>query len=201
MPKELRWNDVTLWAGEKCHIVHYPLKGGDVFNLVVTYHNDVKVPVAGVPVPVETVRQGFEHVAPRAQKIIEHGTDWKMWVLCDRDPIDRWVEGRVALLGDAAHPTLQYFAQGACMAIEDGVCIGNLIHRHGADLPSAFNAYQSERLVRTARVQVGSRLIGDHIYHPKGANALVRDAMMQSLGDDGFYDFMSWLYDKQRVAA
>jgi 3-hydroxybenzoate 6-monooxygenase len=106
----------------KCRIVHYPLSGWKVFNLVVTYHNDAPEPVAGKPVNEEEVLEGFRHVHPRAQDTIRHGTDWKHWVLCDRNPIDKWVDGKVALLGDAAHPTLQYLAQGAGMAMEDSVC-------------------------------------------------------------------------------
>ncbi|MGD0847498.1 hypothetical protein [Bradyrhizobium sp.] len=61
--------------------------------------------------------RGFAHIHPRAQEIIRHGKNWKLWVLCDRDPVERWIDGRVALLGDAAHPMLQYFAQGACMVL------------------------------------------------------------------------------------
>src|SRR5215212_8843519 len=83
MPEDLRWNAATLWAGPKCHIVHYPLSGWKVFNLVVTYHNDAKEPAASVPIDKEAVRQWFSHVHPRAQKIIDHGKDWKYWVLCD----------------------------------------------------------------------------------------------------------------------
>ena len=92
MPEDLRWNAATLWAGPKCHIVHYPLSGWKVFNLVVTYHNHAPEPVAGKPVPVEEVRRGFTHVCERAQSIIRHGKDWHMWVLCDRDPIDKWLD-------------------------------------------------------------------------------------------------------------
>ena len=125
MPEDLRWNAATLWAGPKCHIVHYPLSGWKVFNLVVTYHNDAPEPVAGKPVSEEEVRRGFTHVCERARDIIRHGKDWHLWVLCDRDPVDNWVDGRVALLGDAAHPMLQYMAQGACMAMEDGVCLAD----------------------------------------------------------------------------
>ena len=127
MPEDLCWNAATLWAGPKCHIVHYPLSGWKVFNLVVTTHNDAPEPVAGKPVSDEEVRRGFAHVHERAQKIIAHGRDWKLWVLCDRDPVETWVDGRVALLGDAAHPMLQYFAQGACMALEDAVCLADTI--------------------------------------------------------------------------
>ena len=77
MPEDLRWNAATLWAGPKCHIVHYPLSGWKVFNLVVTYHNDAPEPVAGKPVPVEEVRRGFTHICERAQNIIGHGKDWQ----------------------------------------------------------------------------------------------------------------------------
>jgi salicylate hydroxylase len=87
MPEDLRWNAATLWAGPKCHIVHYPLSGWKAFNLVVTCHNDAREPVAGKPVSAGEVMQGFSHVAPIAKKIIAHGTDWKLWVLCDRDPV------------------------------------------------------------------------------------------------------------------
>ena len=130
MPEDLRWNAATLWAGPKCHIVHYPLSGWKVFNLVVTYHNDAPEPVAGKPVSDEEVMQGFGHVHERAQNIIRHGRNWKLWVLCDRDPTERWVDGRVALLGDAAHPMLQYFAQGACQAMEDAVCLSHMLASH-----------------------------------------------------------------------
>jgi salicylate hydroxylase len=85
MPEDLRWNAATLWAGPKCHIVHYPLSGWKVFNLVVTYHNDAPEPVAGLPVAADEVMRGFMHVCARARRIIEHGRDWKLWVLCDRD--------------------------------------------------------------------------------------------------------------------
>ena len=94
MPEDLRWNAATLWAGPKCHIVHYPLSGWKVFNLVVTYHNDAPEPVAGKPVSEEEVMQGFGHVHERARKIIRHGSDWRLWVLCDREPVERWVDGR-----------------------------------------------------------------------------------------------------------
>ncbi|WP_442581118.1 3-hydroxybenzoate 6-monooxygenase [Mesorhizobium sp. ASY16-5R] len=194
MPEDLRWNAATLWAGPKCHIVHYPLKGWKVFNLVVTYHNDVKEAVAGVPVPVEEVMSGFAHIHPRAQKIIEHGSNWKLWVLCDREPVENWVDGRVALLGDAAHPMLQYFAQGAAMAMEDAVCLSHMVEAYPQDVEKALRAYQSQRIVRTARVQIDSRLIGEFIYHPGGAKAMVRNEIMRSLSAQDYYDRLEWLY-------
>src|ERR1700747_3246765 len=166
MPEDLRWNAATLWAGPKCHLVHYPLSGWKVFNLVVTYHNDAPEPVAGKPVSEEEVLRGFSHIHQRAQSIIRHGKNWKLWVLCDRDPVDRWVDGRVALLGDAAHPMMQYFAQGACMAMEDAVCLQHLVAAETDGIEAALLAYQAQRVLRTTRVQLQSRAIGEHIYHP-----------------------------------
>jgi salicylate hydroxylase len=194
MPEDLRWNAATLWAGPKCHIVHYPLSGWKVFNLVVTFHNDAPEPVAGKPVSADEVRRGFENVHPRARGIIDCGRDWKLWVLCDRDPIERWVEGRVALLGDAAHPMMQYFAQGACMALEDAVSLAHHLAEGGEAVGEALELYRSQRLLRTARVQLQSREIGQHIYHSAGAHALVRNAMLRAKTPAQMYDVVAWLY-------
>jgi len=201
MPEDLRWNAATLWAGPKCHIVHYPLKGWKVFNLVVTYHDDAAAAVTGKPVPREEVRRGFEHVVPRARRIIETGNDWKLWVLCDRDPVTTWVDGPVALLGDAAHPMLQYFAQGACMAMEDAVCLGHMAGRYSGDLEAAFAAYAERRIPRTARVQLNSRLIGEYVYHPDGAQARVRNAVMSAKSPAQWYDDLDWLYGGNGLSA
>ena len=194
MPEDLRWNAATLWAGPKCHIVHYPLSDWKCFNLVVTYHNDAPEPVAGKPVPVEEVRRGFEHIHERPRQIIEKGQNWKLWVLCDRDPVQTWVDGRVALLGDAAHPMLQYFAQGACMAMEDAVCLSGEMERTGGDIERALPAYQEKRVVRTARVQLQSRWIGENIYHPAGAHAELRNTIMRAKTPDEWYDAVQWIY-------
>lgn len=193
MPEDLRMNAATLWAGPKCHIVHYPLKGGTVFNLVVTYHRDALEAVSGKSVTHAEVAEGFEHVHPRARAVIEHGRDWKQWVLCDREPISKWTDGRVALLGDAAHPMLQYFAQGACMAMEDGVALAVALDGT-TDTEAALAQYQSMRMVRTARVQMNSRLIGDYIYHPDDAKAAVRNEIMQGMSAQDWYDQLTWIY-------
>lgn len=194
MPEDLRWNAATLWAGPKCHIVHYPLKGWKMFNLVVTYHNDAPSPEAGVSVTHDEVRMGFEHVAPVAKQIIDRGQNWKRWVLCDRDPVDNWVDGRVVLLGDAAHPMLQYFAQGACMALEDAVAMSHHLSAHPDAPETALAAYQDLRRLRTARVQLQSREIGQHVYHPAGAHAQLRNAVMRAKSPENWYDIVDWLY-------
>ena len=198
MPEDLRWNAATLWAGPKCHIVHYPLKGGSVFNLVVTYHRDVTEPIAGKPVSKEEVAQGFEHIHPKARQIIEHGDNWKLWVLCDRDPVTNWLDGRVALLGDAAHPMLQYFAQGACMAMEDAVALTHVLSTMD-DMDKALETYQAMRTVRTARVQLNSRMIGEYIYHPDGAKAAVRNHVMGGMSAADWFAKLDWLYGSNGI--
>jgi salicylate hydroxylase len=194
MPEDLRWNAATLWAGPKCHLVHYPLSGWKVFNLVVTCHNDAPEPVAGKPVSHAEVMPGFAHVHERARQIIDHGSDWKLWVLCDREPVDNWVDGRVALLGDAAHPMLQYMAQGACMAMEDAVCLAHMMETFAGDIEKALDAYRLQRVLRTARVQLQSRAMGEHVYHPAGAHAQLRNAIMRAKSSDDWYEDLAWLY-------
>jgi 3-hydroxybenzoate 6-monooxygenase len=194
MPEDLRWNAATLWAGVKCHLVHYPLSGWKVFNLVVTCHNDAPEPVAGKPVPEEEVMRGFAHIHERALDIIRHGTNWKLWVLCDRDPTERWIDGRVVLLGDAAHPMLQYFAQGACQAMEDAVCLSHMLGSHASDHAVALEKYRELRFPRTAKVQLLSRVIGEHIYHPTGEHARLRNAIMSAKSQGEWHDDLAWLY-------
>jgi 2-polyprenyl-6-methoxyphenol hydroxylase-like FAD-dependent oxidoreductase len=200
MPEDLRWNAATLWAGPKCHIVHYPLSGWKVFNLVVTYHNDAPEPVAGKPVSDDEVMQGFAHVHERAQNIIRHGRNWRLWVLCDRDPSEHWIDGRVALLGDAAHPMLQYFAQGACMALEDAVCLSHMLGTYD-DHAAALEHYRAQRFPRTARVQLLSRAIGEHIYHPAGEHARIRNAIMRAKSSEDYYGDLAWLYGGTGLAS
>ena len=194
MPEDLRWNAATLWAGPKCHLVHYPLSGWKVFNLVVTCHNDAPEPVAGKPVSDDEVMRGFAHIHTHAQEIIRHGKNWKLWVLCDRDPVESWIDGRVALLGDAAHPMLQYFAQGACMALEDAVCLSHMLGAHPGNHEIALQQYRAQRFPRTARVQMLSRAIGEHIYHPDGEHARLRNAIMSAKSSEDYYRDLAWLY-------
>jgi salicylate hydroxylase len=180
--------------------VHYPLSGWRQFNLVVTTHNDAREPVSGKPVSHAEVARGFEHVHPRARRIIDRGRDWKAWVLCDREPVMTWTDGRVALLGDAAHPMLQYLAQGACMALEDAVRLAYELGRD-PDIPAALARYQDGRRLRTARVQLQSRAVGEHVYHPAGAHAALRNAVMRARDAEGWYDQMAWLYGSNALEA
>ena len=116
-----------------------------------------------------------------------------MWVLRDRDPVDRWTDRRVTLLGDAAHPTLQYLAQGAGMAIEDAWTLSQRIAE--VDDPAhAFADYEHSRAVRTARITLFSRLYGE-VYHAKGIKREIRAQMLDGWGDPHARESFAWIYD------
>nr|WP_233286942.1 FAD-dependent monooxygenase [Bradyrhizobium oropedii] len=149
---------------------------------------------AARPVTHDEVLEGFRDVHPRAKAIIHHGKDWKAWVTCDRDPIERWVDGRAVLLGDAAHPMLQYFAQGACMALEDAVWLAELLGDTPDAVEQALEKYRQVRLLRTARVQLQARELGTHVYHPAGVHALLRNQFMRETSLEQFCDRLAWLY-------
>jgi len=119
---------------------------------------------------------------------------WRMWVLCDRPPVKNWSKGRMTLIGDAAHPMLQYLAQGACMAIEDAVCLANRVEGAQGDYAAAFEAYQAARYLRTGRVQIMARVYGE-FYHARGVAAELRYMMLHGRSPEQSYDGMAWLYD------
>ena len=104
------------------------------------------------------------------------------------------VAGRVTLLGDAAHPMLQYLAQGACMAIEDAVVLGAALERSRGDFAGAFLEYQRVRYLRTARVQLTSRFYGD-IYHASGVTRELRNRLFQSGTESAGFAGLKWLYE------
>ncbi len=193
MPEDLRWNAATLWGAPKCHIVHYPLQGWRSFNLVATFVTDLENVGSNEPGRREEVLSRFTHVVPRIGKLLEIPREWRRWVLGDRDPIDRWVDGRIALLGDAAHPTYQYFAQGACMAMEDAVCLADKYEKSGGNFDAAFAAYQTERIPRAYRVVLSSRELG-RIFHVDGVERLVRNAWLKAKTPEQFNSSLEWLY-------
>ncbi|MER6084256.1 3-hydroxybenzoate 6-monooxygenase [Streptomyces sp. NPDC001833] len=194
VPRELRWNTVTVWAGPKWHFVHYPIGSGKFLNLAVTRDDGARDVVVGRPAERTHVLSEFPGLSDTARQLLELGTDWKEWVLCDRDPVERWTDGRVALLGDAAHPMLQYAAQGACMALEDAVLIGQLLAGAAGDVPQRLEKYNAERYERAARAQSVSRAIGEQLYHPAGDAAAARNTMLSGLTVDELYDKVEWLH-------
>ncbi|WP_077036392.1 3-hydroxybenzoate 6-monooxygenase [Pelomonas sp. KK5] len=192
-PADLRWNAASIWVGPNCHLVHYPLRGGEQYNVVVTFHSRDKEEWSVREGSRAEVLSYFDGICPKARQLIELPKDWKRWATADREPTDRWVHGRTVLLGDAAHPTLQYLAQGACMAMEDAVTLGEAMARHPANHAAAFALYQRSRVARTARVVLSAREMG-RIFHAKGVERLVRNELWKDRSPERFYDAMEWLY-------
>jgi 2-polyprenyl-6-methoxyphenol hydroxylase-like FAD-dependent oxidoreductase len=193
MPEDLRWNAATIWVGPKTHFVHYPLQGWKTFNLVATFVTDLKNVGSNEPGRREEVLEKFGHIVPRIRRILEIPENWRRWVLGDRDPIPTWIDGNVALLGDAAHPTYQYFAQGACMAMEDSVCLSDAFEKCGGDLKTAFKAYETARIPRAYRVVLSSRELG-RVFHVDGVERLVRNAWLKDKSPEEFNHSLHWLY-------
>jgi 3-hydroxybenzoate 6-monooxygenase len=191
--EEHRPNSVVLWAGPKTHLVHYPLRSGKIYNLVAVFHSDRYEEGWNVFGDTEELNERFKDAHPTVKFLLAKINQWKMWVLCDREPVKNWTKGRVTLLGDAAHPMLQYLAQGACMATEDAVVLANKVDAAGDDYASAFRAYNDERYLRTGRVQLYARLYGE-FYHAAGVKAEIRNELLKpdpkSTGEG-----MAWLYD------
>jgi 3-hydroxybenzoate 6-monooxygenase len=200
VPDANRGNAMTIWLGPKTHLVHYPLRRGELFNLVAVFHSDrYQEGWDSFGDPGE-LRERFRGVRAEVQGMLAKIESWRMWVLCDREPIEEWSRGRVTLLGDAAHPMLQYLAQGAVMAIEDALCLAHKVAGHGDDCASAFLDYQRTRYLRTTRVQLTARLYGE-VYHAAGATRDLRNAYLKSRTVQDNYDGFAWLYDPREVAA
>ncbi|MGF1431135.1 FAD-dependent monooxygenase [Kitasatospora sp. LaBMicrA B282] len=194
VPPELRMTtSVTWWAGPGCHFVHYPIAGGAYLNLAASSDNHATEALAGVAVGKDAVRAEFAGLGEDAHKLLELGEDWKSWVLVDRDPVADWCDGRVTLLGDAAHPMLHYAAQGACQALEDAVLIGELLDCSADELPQRFEKYNAERRERTAKVQLAARE-SIKLWHPRGQAAADRNAMLSALSADQLHDEVAWMH-------
>ena len=193
-PEHLKQDNVVLWAGPKTHLVQYPLHRGDIYNLVAVFHSDRYEEGWDTFGDSDELMRRFAGEHEDVLTLLDKIDSWRMWVLCDREPIKDWSRGRVTLLGDAAHPMLQYLAQGACMATEDGVCLATRVDANGDDFETAFREYQSLRYLRTARVQLTARLYGD-IYHAAGATADLRNAMMRGIDQTKPGEGMAWLYE------
>ena len=192
-PADLQWNAASIWVGPNCHLVHYPLRGGEQYNVVVTFHSRRQEEWSVTEGSAQEVQSYFEGICARARQLIDLPKSWKRWATADREPIGQWTYGRATLLGDAAHPTLQYLAQGACMALEDAVTLGEALRVHDNDFARAFDHYQRSRIARTARVVLSAREMG-RIFHAKGVERLVRNELWKGRTPERFYDALEWLY-------
>ncbi len=187
-----RIGSMTIWGGPDLHMVQYRLQGGAVMNNVATICSRRMrrgEPNPGAPDELEEL---FARTHPGVRDNLRYVSRERNWVLHDRDPATNWTEGRVTLLGDAAHPTLQYLAQGAQMAIEDGVVLAEKVAAVGEDYHRAFMAYQRERMNRSARVVLSSRFFGEYIHVDGGARELRNEL---ARGRDPHHPWeVDWLY-------
>jgi 3-hydroxybenzoate 6-monooxygenase len=192
-PEDLQWNAMSVWAGPDCHLVHYPLRSGDQYNLVVTFHSRCQEEWGVKEGNPEEVQSYFEGVCSRAKQLIYLPKSWKRWATADREPIANWTFGRVTLLGDAAHPSLQYLAQGAAQTLEDAATLGEALRVSGNDFAKGFDLYQRSRIARTARVVLSAREMG-RILHAKGVERLVRNDLWKGRTPERYYDALEWMY-------
>ena len=192
-PDDLKWNAASLWAGPKCHLVHYPLRGGEQYNVVVTFHSRQQEQWGVTDGSKEEVESYFQGICPKARQLIDLPKNWRRWATADKEPIATWVHGRATILGDAAHPTTQYMAQGACMALEDAVTLGEALRVSNNDWDAALALYQTNRVTRTARIVLSGREMG-RLYHAVGVERLIRNSMWKGRSQERFYDAMEWLY-------
>jgi salicylate hydroxylase len=192
-PVDLKMNAPCLWAGPDCHLVHYPLRGGEQYNVVVTFHSRKSEEWGVTDGSREEVMSYFGGIGPRPARLLDLPKSWRRWATADREPIGRWSFGRATLLGDAAHPMMQYLAQGACMALEDAVTLGEALAKAEGDVEAGFALYERARVARTARVVLMTREMG-RIYHAKGVERLVRNDLWRGRSPERYYDAVEWLY-------
>jgi salicylate hydroxylase len=194
VPAGVRRDDVVLWGGPGFHIVHYPLRQKTLFNIVAVFRTTTYAEKGDLTGHRAEVERTYRDSQPAMKSLLAMMDLERRWAISDRDPIRHWHRGRVALLGDAAHPTIQSLAQGACMAIEDAVCLAELIHAAQDDFATAFRRYTSARLLRTARVQLESRALWP-FYHAEGIARDVRNATTADWSEDHMFGCLAWLYD------
>ena len=194
--------DVVVHIGPRCHFVQYPLRGGEMFNQVAVFESPRGVAGEenwGAP---DELDAAFGDACEGVRNGLALMWRDRWWPMSDRDPISKWVYGRIALLGDAAHPPLQYIAQGAIMAIEDGWVLAEHASRHtvataggsGADWDAALAAYEAVRAEHCRRVVLTSRTWGA-LWHLDGAKRLQRNAILRAR-DPYDYGFVDWLYER-----
>jgi 2-polyprenyl-6-methoxyphenol hydroxylase-like FAD-dependent oxidoreductase len=186
---------VVLWGGPGFHIVHYPLRHGTQFNIVAVFRSSTHAEKGDAASYRAELEQTYRDAHPLMRALIGMlDLQWRRPV-ADRNPVRHWHKGRIVLLGDAVHAPLQSLAQGACMAIEDGLCLAESIHAADGDYAAAFRRFETARLTRTARVQIESRSIWDSILHVGGIERDVRNATLADWDEAHMFQCLSWLYD------
>ena len=193
-PARTNLEDMTIWVGPEMHFVQYVIHGGTLLNQVAVFRSHRYRPGCdnlddwGTPDELDSAYAALCPAVREAVRLVRRDRRWPMF---DRLPIPSWTRGRITLLGDAAHPMLQYIAQGACQALEDAVCLGTVLAQR-SDPRDAFRAYETERVPRTARVQRTARFFGE-LKHLDGVGRSVRNALLQKRSPDDF-EYFDFLY-------
>ncbi|WP_082675469.1 FAD-dependent monooxygenase [Aureimonas ureilytica] len=194
VPPELRRAQVTLWAGPHAHAVAYPISSGRLINLAITVDDGCYIPARGISVELMAVRSALSDVAGSLATLLSLSEKWLRWTLADRPPTPGWSVGCATLVGDAAHATLQYLAQGAALALEDALVLMEELSKTPNDVSSAMLNYESRRFSRTSSVQILSRAICESVYHATGTAADVRNTALKIMNQEQIRMKTHWLY-------
>jgi salicylate hydroxylase len=193
---------VQLWLGKRAHLVHYPVKGGSLINLVAIVPDSWRGPGWSEPAGRADLRARFEgrNWSPQALALVAVPQAWLKWALYDRRSLRHWSDGPVTLLGDAAHPMLPFLAQGAAMAIEDAAVVAQCLARMPDDPAAALQTYEAVRRGRTRKVQRAAARNGAR-YALGGPAGALRNLAMRAMGGGHLLRHYDWLYDWRPPAA
>lgn len=189
----LATDDVQIWIGPGHHVVCYKLRRGELFNVVAIIESSRNAEGWDNAPDLAELETSFANACPPLRELLPLLRNSRLWVLRDREPVKSWSRGATTLLGDAAHPALPYLAQGACMAIEDARCLAEHFARHAPNFATACDAYERDRIGRTARVQNSAREMG-RLNHLSGEAARARDAALASR-DPEDHEGNAWIFD------